>query len=207
MSPRLLGEAVGHCIDRSPFELTVGDFWYLMYWLRINSYPKAPYEIRWTCMEDEHLQAVQKREKTGASLNNVEVITRTKITQKNLDAEACLKLIEDAAEMGMSLSIPTFGDFVHSSEIRAELNDALSPDDEWMLPFASCLDKTHGETLIDRFRWLTEEGSPDMMFILEKFMQTSDHGVIEKVNAKCTGCGKSTELPMSVDLLSFFPGV
>jgi len=41
-------EAIQGCIDRDIEVLTYGDFRYICYWLRVNSYPSTPITIEWT---------------------------------------------------------------------------------------------------------------------------------------------------------------
>ena len=55
---RHLVRAVDATISRHAHELTVGDFWYLMYWHRLNSYKKSPFIIDWTCTDVQHQHSV-----------------------------------------------------------------------------------------------------------------------------------------------------
>lgn len=44
-------QAVGQCISQPVNQLTIPDFYYLLYWLRINSYPASPLYMPWRCDE------------------------------------------------------------------------------------------------------------------------------------------------------------
>lgn len=44
-------QAVGQCISQPVNQLTIPDFYYLLYWLRINSYPASPLYMPWKCDE------------------------------------------------------------------------------------------------------------------------------------------------------------
>ena len=46
-SHKLFKEVIQNCIDRDVDSLTPGDFKYLCYWLRLNSYPNSPMSINW----------------------------------------------------------------------------------------------------------------------------------------------------------------
>ena len=43
----LFKEVIQGCIDRDINLLTTGDFKYICYWLRLNSYPKSPMTVEW----------------------------------------------------------------------------------------------------------------------------------------------------------------
>ena len=47
-SNKLFKETIQRCVDRDINLLTPGDFKYLCYWLRLNSYPRSPMTIEWT---------------------------------------------------------------------------------------------------------------------------------------------------------------
>ena len=46
-SYKLFKEVIQGCIDRDINQLTAGDFKYICYWLRLNSYPKTPMSVEW----------------------------------------------------------------------------------------------------------------------------------------------------------------
>lgn len=56
---RTLVEVVNESIDRDLFSMTTGDFWFLMYWHRINSYLTAPLDITFHCSNPAHIAATQ----------------------------------------------------------------------------------------------------------------------------------------------------
>lgn len=41
--------AVDNCISHDVADLTIGDFYYVLLWLRLYSMPKSPYTIEWHC--------------------------------------------------------------------------------------------------------------------------------------------------------------
>lgn len=52
---RTLVEVLNTTIDRDLFQLTTGDFWFLMYWHRVNSYLSSPLEIEFRCPNADHI--------------------------------------------------------------------------------------------------------------------------------------------------------
>lgn len=60
---------MGHTIDalsatlkQSAYDLTPGDFWYLMYQQRLSSFKKSPFTVTWNCVSDKHLGAIDALE-------------------------------------------------------------------------------------------------------------------------------------------------
>ena len=53
---RMQVEAISACLSQSAMDLTWGDFQYVQYWLRINSYKKHPVTIPFTCTNPDHLE-------------------------------------------------------------------------------------------------------------------------------------------------------
>jgi len=45
--------------DKSAFDLTAGDFYFLLYWHRIHSLPKTPLKIEFTCDSQKHLDMIE----------------------------------------------------------------------------------------------------------------------------------------------------
>lgn len=43
--------AVNNCITHDVYDLTIGDFYYVLLWLRMYSMPKSPYIIPWHCTQ------------------------------------------------------------------------------------------------------------------------------------------------------------
>lgn len=57
---RALVEVINNTIDRNAFDLTHGDFWYLMYWQRIHSYSKNPMRIESECRSKKHEKMIKE---------------------------------------------------------------------------------------------------------------------------------------------------
>lgn len=210
-SQRMLGQAIGAAIDRNPFKMTVGDFYFLMYWLRINSFDKAPYEIKWTCGHPEHVDKVNDGTLAYETLKNVALTDRTKVETHDMDIDATAAVMEDALEkFGVRLNAPTFADLVTLEEYAEENGEEEDfKETYFMMKYASFLDSNdvQGNTLVEKEKWLSEKGEPALLFVLDKFQEVSDHSVVDRVKVTCKECGTSTEVAFSVDVLSFFPSL
>src|ERR1019366_1592529 len=57
--------AVDLCLDQPAEELTTGDYFYILLWLKVHSSPKTPYVIDWKCPA-----RVWTHKITGATISN-----------------------------------------------------------------------------------------------------------------------------------------
>ena len=87
---RTLVEVINSTIDRSAFELTPGDFWFLMYWHRINSYISAPLQVEYHCVDPKHIQRIIDGELERESLQGTATLTNTKLRTQKIKSEQAI---------------------------------------------------------------------------------------------------------------------
>ena len=83
-SMKTVVETINTCIDQDIYQLTIGDFWFLMFWLRINSFKKSTWKISFTCDSPRHLDAISNKECDASTLENVVEVTNTLIKEQQL---------------------------------------------------------------------------------------------------------------------------
>lgn len=209
-----MAEVISFCIDpdKSALNLTVKDFWSLMFWERINSYKKAPYKVKFKCNDEKHLDAVDAGKVKEETLVNEQIIKSTNDLELIwIDADKTLQFIARIQEeYGVSLYPARMSDVIELENLQAvgkdkatqEQNDEL----EWIAKLASNLNKSHGTTLQERIDFLTDgDISPDLLNEIEEFVIVSDHGIREKLHVKCKECGAERDETLSFDALTFFP--
>lgn len=205
-------EVISFCIDpdKSASDLTVQDFWSLMFWERINSYKKSPYRIKFKCVDETHMKMVADGDADAESLDNEMLVKNTgELTLKRFDHEAVLEHINRVKEeYNISLYPARISDVVELEDLREGLTEQDDIMDlNWIGKLASNISKAHGATLSDRIDFLSTNPdiSPDVLGEIEKFIELVDHGISEKTTVKCSGCGATREEELSFDVLSFFP--
>jgi hypothetical protein len=128
-SYRHLLQAIGQTLDVDPLQLTLGDFWYLMYWHRINSYKKSPFVVSWECKEEAHVKRTEldPEDESGkylpkASLGNTLQINRSNIKEITIDQEKYLAAAQHLFDEynGMQVTPSTVGDFADMMEESEE---------------------------------------------------------------------------------------
>ena len=227
---RTLAEGINSSIDKDVFSLTIGDFWFLMYWHRLNSYKKHPWNIQFPC--DEHCKEDEAtkndralrlrnaydekaREEINKELLHGCVISNTNTDIKYLDIEEFEKCVNDATTP-IEFYPMTVSELVEISEISHNMRERKSKDvtgQTWFNEYAALLSREYGKLLKHRIKWL-ETKSEDEDFNFDEFLEdfnsmfkASDHGVIEVVDVPCRRCGSTRQQTLSFDALDFFPDV
>ena len=193
--------------------LSIADFYYLLYWLRFESFPKNDKLLHTSiCSNPEHIKRIRAGEE-GWDVNTLEVKIRVDRSE--------LEIIEleqkpDPEHYKLNtpnwyMRPPTMFDFVQfmskpewlqDSEIHylAMLAMMLEYDDP-AVPMAEKRAKSFEEK-IEFVKTLT---AAEDDLIREFEVLVSGFGVQEKINVTCKRCGASWEDYVSVDALSFLP--
>jgi len=182
----------------SAFDLTVNDFYYILYYLRINCYSKVPYSHRWTCNNASHVLAVSEGKKHKDTLKNMDIVSRTTLKETLFKPEPLQELdLSGIYDLGYDVGPPLQRDAVALSEFfdRPDYMEI-----EYLSDFASCLRLPNNpqSTLAERIQ-IVGNLPPDALSILDKFLKAStDYGVDELINVKCKECG--AEMTSSVEI-------
>ena len=192
--------------------LSVGDFYYVLMWLRIHSMPKTPYVVEWHCgeavlvrkedgfrmMNDDTFQMPKREDESKWRVekcrsHNSEVIHMTNVEILTLDEENFSGL-------------PTEGtvefDFPRARNIQ-EVQEALA-DPEMQLIVGAAQWIKEGATLAEKIAVL--EAQPDLQAFDEAavLQETIEHGVVEDTTLTCNECLKRTPHTLVIDPLTFF---
>lgn len=202
-------EAVNSCLNGiNARDLTVQDYFYVMYWLRQVSYTSRKYTHVSVCRNPAHLADVAARKVTPDSLRTVHVIEQTDMTERVFDPAALLALdLTLANEAGLTLRPPMVSDMIAIAELAS---DPSVPEYAEMV---TCLDTYSGVigaingkpvTAQERYAFL-QTAEPDLMHLLSQYTKAvTQYGVQEFINVKCAGCGASGQTELSVSAHSFF---
>lgn len=224
-SLRIMCDAISSCLqpDRSAFQLTQPDFNFCLYWLRMNSYKKSPYEVGFACTDMAHIERVVAKQVDKSTLYNKAKVHDT----SELDVIfPDIQKIDDQinivkAEYGIDLYPTLMSDIVELSELKSldtEGNpildaegDPIPPSDDvlWTAKYASVLSPfIHGRTLQERMAFFDSlDCGPDLLGELDFFIQISKYGVQERVKVACVECGAKMDIKLSINALTFFPAI
>lgn len=197
----------------SAFDLTPQDFYYLMYWQRVNSTLKNPLIVTAHCTDPKHNEDVllgkwneeaQKREPLDEKTLEMKVtVNKTTLETKNLDYVPETDFRWSSIE-GLDLYVETMHDIVDAAENLVDL-DNLSQV-QWLAGYAAFLRKQSAEdTLIKRMERI-QDLTVDQISDLDDYIKaTTSYGVSESAKIKCMECGALNEVVIPFDARTFFP--
>jgi hypothetical protein len=191
------------------FQLTVPDFYYVLYWLRLNSFTKTAFMHKTSCANEKHIEAVAEGKLLKDTLVIAEVINRASMQETNLKSipnKEAFKLdlpgawvkvctMQDALEMTEDAEFIS-EEFRYAAEIACYL-DVSDVQNE---------DKTFRKaTLRERIAYV-DEMSPDDIQTVKSFEKAvTDYGIIETISVTCKHCGQKRTDAITLDAHSFFP--
>jgi hypothetical protein len=207
-STKLAVEAVTSLLgDNVPAEyLTTPDFFWLLYYLRVNFYPENSLTYRAICMNPTHLSQVQAGEKTQESLVTVAIVKKSELKESLLSKESIsiMESVDQSAfnALGYKLTAPRMKDSIELEEL-VDLPDFQ--EIEFLADYAGCLARLDGEWVpltkrIETVRELTTFQIKD----LETYLTAAtNYGVEETVSTRCKECGAVVETEVSITAHDF----
>lgn len=194
-------------------ELTVGDFWYVMYWIRYNTFIDQPMPVPWVCPEH------------ACSTKNISSLTEGDLTTIELPESFVepfvVVLPQERGELLVRL--PRFGDDAAADEYllkKKKESDALKridresyhidAGDKVFVMTALTLEHTINPTtgqimpLDERVKFVMEYLTPNDLYILGQEVKKYNHGVQNVATFKCAGCGKEQKVRFRLSMQAFF---
>lgn len=188
----------------SAYDLVVPDFYWIMYWQRLNSFNKTPYIHNTYCENKEHNKKVANGELDPKTLTIEELITKTTLAEKVLDTSTLDKFfVEGGLGTRYTLGCATMRDTVEITEISE------SPDTEeilWLAGYASYIRAVPGQESLDDRIEIVKNMTPDDINELEEYISlVNDYGVSESIVVRCKECGAEMTSDIVINALSFLP--
>lgn len=192
---KLVGSKI---LDFNITDMTVSDFWYVLYYIRINSFEKYPLEVEWDCTrtpEGKLCGTKQTTPVTGDTLIIQEIdkdYTEPVFLKLPNYGEVAVRRLRIADTMGVE------------SLIKTKYQSKASKGDEWLMTKAAML--ANEKSLYENY--LTVKGmTTDDIYTLDAFDTEYAYGVSSVMKFTCTGCQEVSLIPFQVGLKDFFPNV
>lgn len=194
-APDYQGEPLG-------FRLTINDFYFVLYWLRMNSYTKTQFVHTTFCNNPEHRHDVTKGLKTEESLKIQEIVHKSNLTITNLET------VPDPEQFRVMYK-------GHAFQLRpATMHDTIEflehpkfadPEFSWLASLACFIGNTDGSRLkLDDRVEICAYSSPDQLSLIKEYENLmKNYGVQERINVRCKGCGASQVSTLTLDAHSF----
>lgn len=204
-SIRYLLQAVDKVITHDVYDLTIGDFFYILLWLRIYSRPQIPYNISWECnlpyftnKETNKVLLYDQEFPDAATLAqyySVDVCGRKNIQPTNKKDITIKELPIDLEPLPEGFDFPRVN-ILENIEKQLENPEfsALVAGIQWIA----------GNSWEEKVK--TAENNP--LLVYDGFQlnanETLNHGVSETVHLQCTKCKAKTTHKLTLNALTFF---
>lgn len=212
------------------FDLSLADFYFVLYWLRMNSFTKSNYTHRTQCENPAHLKRVedgyrleeyQQQVAAGemtqeeyttiagavlpeSSLDIAEIIRNSDVKVTELETVPDPEVYHFSDTSKMFFRPPTMRDVIEFQDAPEMAKKETRTEFAYLAQMASHIQ--HREFMLDlatRVK-IVEEASADQVILLQDFEKAvSNYGVDEHVVVTCKGCGASRKSKLILDAFSF----
>jgi hypothetical protein len=209
--------AVDLVISQSVFELTIGDYYYVLEWLKIHSTTKTPLTVEWHCQD----QRLQHKETFEFISNDPKTLTliASELKSDEYDLVPCathntemLHLVNLAIlqlpEVGWD-GIPEGYDFPRVAQLKG-IQEALKDPELNMIvgaaQWVSASPKVGAEyaTIEDKIEMLESQSNLDMFTTAMAINDTIVHGIAQNSILHCRTCRSEHPYEIQIDSVSFF---
>lgn len=195
--------AVDNTITVPVETLTIGDFFYILLWLRLHSMPKTPYVVEWKC---EQPYFTNKETRLPLLYSEDEWPT-VETLKAEYDVEPCLtentsivhQVNTEVITLPEDFKLPEGFDFPRMSCYIGR-SDALKDPELTML--APAIQWLPGTTWEEKMNYA--EQNPDAIGEALDINRKVVHGIGENVTFNCRRCRVTHTTKLSLNALSFF---
>jgi hypothetical protein len=203
-------KAIDLCISEPINTITIGDFYYILMWLKINSMTKTPYTIDWSCpsnivqlkadntliMNDDSFKLPESEsdyDVIECGSNNVELVYMSDVQIICLDETNFTELPEAVGNVVF--------DFPRVAILESVKEIIGDPEMEFILGAAQWV---KGDTLEQKIKLLEQHPNLDAFDSASALNESVIHGIEETCKLTCRRCLKQYSHKFKLDPLSFF---
>ncbi len=182
------------------FRLTASDFYFVLYWLRLNSFTKTAFLHETTCSAQKHLDLIADNKLEPSTLRHKEIISKSSLRIDMLDK------IPDPADypleyQGVYLKPSTMQDAIEFTE-HPRFDD---PEFRYAAQLAVNIHVPGAKTLDEHILVVDDMCAEDHHTIAAYESACASYGIVEQIRVICKHCGASKVDRVKVAASSFFP--
>ena len=183
------------------FDLTVPDFYWVLYWHKLNSFTKAKFTLTTECENPAHIQEVVKGTKPKESLTIQAFVNKSSMVETKLDK---IPELEDPVGMpeGVYLKPALMRDVVE----YIDHPNQDEPGFQLLGQFATMIAVEGQDTTFEQRLQMIESMTADQIQTIRDYETViNQYGIEETMVVKCKECGASKVAKLSIDAFSFLP--
>jgi len=183
------------------FDLTVPDFYWVLYWHKINSFTKAKFTLTTDCENPEHVKDVVNGVKPKDSLIIQAFVNKSSLKETKL---ATIPEVEDSVELPEDLALKPA--LMRDVVEYIDHPNQDEPGFQLLGQFATMIEVVGQETSFEeRLRRIEDLSADQIQMIRDYETAINQYGIEETMTVKCKECGASKVAKLSIDAFSFLP--
>lgn len=180
------------------FDLTIPDFYWVLYYLRQNSFTKSNFTHRTRCTNPAHLELVREGKAAPESLLIEELIQKSSLVNNRLKALPSTDM-SSLERDGIPYRPATIRDLVLIMD-----HPNFEEDDPEFMYASEIASYIGGGLSIQERIEIVDDLSPDQINAIKSYEEeVSNYGIDEMVTVHCKGCGASMKDRVSIDASTF----
>lgn len=186
------------------FELTMPDFFFVLYWLRMNSFTKTSFIHKTKCTNEEHVEKVNNGLMKKDTLEIKRIIDKTTLVTHELEEMPDPSVFSFGQESDIVFSPPRMRDVLEFLDhpLMSDANTRI--EFSYLAQQASHIQSMTQYLNLDQRIGIVENFDLDQVALVKQFEKlVKAYGVEESINVTCKGCGASRESTISLDASSF----
>ena len=190
-------------------DLSIADFYAVMYWLRLNCMGKSTFNVHANCTDNDHLIKVAKGELPAETLKNSTLVSHTDLKQTDIDPKAVIEFmnrddVKELEALGYTLTSPKMIDSIELEEVWEDKPEYA--EIEFLTDLAGSIasvDKSMSLTLTERFEIVGNLEAKFIGVIRDWQEIVQSYGIEESVSLRCKECGAKIETELSISAHDF----
>lgn len=194
-------EVLSNCVEGIDIRnLTMGDFFYVMHWIRYNSFTNFVPYINLKCSSD----SCDFEDKVDLTMDMLKVIDLPDDYYRGLEVKLPSAGI-------VKIRLQTVGDETNARKLLEEhfkLNKSKKIDNgDIFNAILALMIEPNGGSFSERFSLINdpEKFTPEDLFVLRGVQDYFKHGIDDTVEIRCPKCGEVQKIGYKPKLSSFFP--
>ncbi len=200
-------KAVDNVIDIDVNDLTVGDFYYILMWLRLHSFPKSPIMVQWRCDESIYRSlafepnSTQKTYLPAGVAPDEEQMSEFEIVSCNTGNNEAIHMTDITVQsLDEDFVMPEGYDFPRVKYLDDVQKEMINPEMELIAPAAQWI----SGTWIEKMAKLENDPGLSLFDMATALQETVIHGVSENAILTCRGCKKKSLYLLQINATTFF---
>jgi hypothetical protein len=214
------------------FELTLPDFYFVLFWLRQNSFTKSNFVHSTLCkdpthkkrvdyglrieefqamvragqMTQEHYAEIESQMMPESSLEISQLVTSASVKVTELETIPDPEVYHFSDTSAMVFRPPTMRDVIEFAEHPKMQNPAERAEFSFLAQLATHVQHSEFHLTLDQRVAIVENATPDQVQLIKDYDKAvRNYGVDQTVKIQCKGCGAMSESKLSLAAHSFFP--